>query len=95
MMGERMSLAIDAAKNVVNTLGNTDFVGVVKFDSTAYKVYSNKILRATEEVKNDLLSEIGGFAPAGGTNYESGFRAAFKMLQAARRDEFGAPCTDG
>ena len=36
MGGTRMSLAIDAAKNVVNTLGNTDFVGVVKFDSQSY-----------------------------------------------------------
>ena len=58
-------------------------------------MYSNKILRATTDVKNDLLSEIGAFGPLGGTNYESGFRRAFTLLQAAQRDEFGAPCTDG
>lgn len=54
--GSRMSLAIEAAQNVVNTLGNTDFVGVVKFDSSSYQVYSDKILRATTQVKADLES---------------------------------------
>ena len=35
MSGSRMSLAKDAAKSVINTLGNTDFVGVVQFESSA------------------------------------------------------------
>ena len=29
MTGDRMTLAIDAAKAVVNTLSNNDFVGVI------------------------------------------------------------------
>ena len=45
--GSRMSLAKDAAQSVVSTLGNTDFVGLVKFESSAEKVYSKRILRAT------------------------------------------------
>ena len=47
MKGTPLSLAIEAAQNVVNTLSNSDFVGVVQFNSVASKVYSEKIIRAT------------------------------------------------
>ena len=40
MAGTGISLAKDAATSVVNTLSNSDFVGVVKFESTASYVHS-------------------------------------------------------
>ena len=48
-MGEngKMGMAIQAAKSVINTLSNSDFVGVVEFNSDAKTIYSNRILRAT------------------------------------------------
>jgi hypothetical protein len=38
MYGERLTLAKDAATNVVNTLSNSDFVGVISFGSSASNV---------------------------------------------------------
>ena len=51
MFGDRMTIAKDAAKAVVNTLSNSDFVGVINFGSTASALFSNKIIRATTSDK--------------------------------------------
>ena len=94
MSGSGISLAKDAATSVVNTLSNSDFVGVVKFESTASYVYSHKILRGTQETKDALNDRINGLKAQGGTNYELGFRYAMNMLSSAEEDEFGPPCPD-
>ena len=43
-----------AVKNILNSLSNVDFVGVVAFSETATKLYSNKIERANKTVKAAL-----------------------------------------
>ena len=58
MSGERIDIAKSAAKSVVNTLSNNDFLGVISFGSTATTVYSSKITRATLTHKESLISEI-------------------------------------
>ena len=40
MHGNRLSIAKEAAKRVINTLSNNDFVGVVTFSDTAKIIYS-------------------------------------------------------
>ena len=94
MAGTGISLAKDAATSVVNTLSNSDFVGVVKFESTASYVHSQKILRGTQETKDALNSGIWNLNAGGGTNYEQGLRLAMNMLSSAEEDEFGPPCPD-
>ena len=47
MSGTRLTLAKEAAKSVVNTLSNNDFVGIVTFSSTATNLGPNRITRAT------------------------------------------------
>lgn len=51
MFGDRLQIAKDAATAVVNTLSNSDFVGVINFGSSASALHSNKIIRATIEEK--------------------------------------------
>ena len=58
MAAPRIDIAKEAAINVVNTLSNSDFVGVVSFSSSAEILYSDKILRATSEAKEKINEEI-------------------------------------
>lgn len=95
MSGSRIGLAKDAAWSVVNTLSNSDFVGAVAFHSQAWIISSDKIQRATEDVKGWVSSAINGLSAGGGTNYEDGLRKAFDLLNAAEQDEYGSPCTNG
>ena len=95
MYGERLILAKDAATAVVNTLSNSDFVGVINFATSASSVDSSKITRATASVKESLIEKIDALEAVGSTNYEAAFRMAFDMLSAAENDEYGAPCPNG
>ena len=51
MDGDRISLAKDAAISVVNTLSNSDFVGILNFATSASTIENSKITRATIEEK--------------------------------------------
>ena len=55
MDGKRLLIAKDAANAVVNTLSNSDFVGVINFSSKANNIYSNHIMRATSKVKESIV----------------------------------------
>ena len=47
-----------AARIIVDTFSNNDFVGVVAFNHEAKALNSNKVVRATHEVKNQLKEAI-------------------------------------
>ena len=79
----------------MNTLSNSDFIGVIEFSTSAQNVHKNRITRATSSVKESLVEAIDALEAVGSTNYESAFRKAFAMLSAAENDEYGAPCVDG
>lgn len=95
MYGDRMTLAKDAASAVINTLSNSDFVGVIKFSSSAQVVYSSKIIRATISEKEAFITDIEALEANGQTNYEAAIRKGFQLLNAAESDEFGVPCVNG
>ena len=86
----RMDLAKSAAKSVIQTLGNADTFGVVTFSDSAWSLVYNKIVRATTEAKNAVISAINQLTGSGQTNNEAAFKAAFDMIDAATNDEFGA-----
>lgn len=54
MDGNRINIAKSAAKAVVNTLSNNDFIGVVTFSSDANYLVSDRITRATTQHKENL-----------------------------------------
>jgi hypothetical protein len=65
----RITTAIAAAKAVVNTFSNNDFIGVIKFSSSASSLGNGQIKRATTTYKEQLIAAIDGLTPQGSTNY--------------------------
>jgi uncharacterized protein with von Willebrand factor type A (vWA) domain len=86
MDGDRLDIAKDAAISVVNTLSNSDFVGVLSFASNANTVYTKKITRATTEVKEQIIEKINSLSALGQTNYQAAFSKGFSLLNAATTD---------
>ena len=54
MSGTPISLAREAGKEIIDTLSNNDYVGVIKYSTYANYVYSDKIIRATTAVKDAM-----------------------------------------
>lgn len=54
MSGNRITIAKAAAKSVINTLSNSDFIGVLAFNDEVTTLNSNRVVRATDEVKTKL-----------------------------------------
>lgn len=92
MNGTRIELAKEAAKSVVETLSNSDFVGVVAFSSEADTIGNGQIVRASTENKEEILGKIDEITATGNTNYERALKKAVSMLEKAEKDEFGSPC---
>ena len=72
-----MYIAKDAATAVVNTLSNSDFVGVISFSDVARSIYQNRIIRATSSDKEAIIEKIDALSAGGKTNYEAAFKKAF------------------
>ena len=87
----RLELAKDAAKTVINTLTNFDYVGVVKFSDTA-STLENTLLPATLANIRSLNSDIDGITARGTTNYEAAFREAFDLLTRSKTQERASSC---
>lgn len=91
----RLDLAKEAAKTVVNTLTNFDFVGVVTFSNSAttQRVNGNNIMvPATNENLLTLETVIDQLTAAGGTNFEAAFTEAFSLLARSKQDEADSGC---
>ena len=54
MKDKKIALAKSAAKSVINTLSNSDFIGVLAFSDEVTIINSNRVVRATDEVKTKL-----------------------------------------
>ena len=74
MYGKRLTIAKDAASAVISTLSNSDFIGVIKFSSSASVVYSSRLIRATNSKKEALIKEIEKLSAGGWTNFEAAIR---------------------
>lgn len=48
MKDSRFEKAKQIAEDIINTLSNNDFLGVIAFSDNATRVYSNTMIRATE-----------------------------------------------
>lgn len=80
----RLSLMKEAAIRVVNTLGASDYVSVIQFESNARHVtgggygQAQQLQRATDENKKNIVSQIKGLEANGGTNFYQAFDLAFR-----------------
>ena len=89
--GGKLKIAKEAAKNVVSTLNNFDWVGMVTFSNVADS-YKDKLLEANSENIKNLDSYIDGIKASGGTNFDQGFRKAFDLLNNTNQQEHGTGC---
>ena len=88
----RLELAKDAAKTVIDTLTNFDYVGVVIFSDTASTLYTTTMVPATSANIRSLSSAIDGITARGTTNYEAAFREAFDLLTRSQDQERASSC---
>lgn len=63
MQRDGLNIAIEGCKQVITTLSNNDFVGVVVFSQNASTLVSDRITRATEEHKLKLLEALNTIKP--------------------------------
>ena len=91
----RLDLAKEAAKTVVNTLTNFDFVGLVTFSGTAttQRVNGNNIMvPATNQNLLTIETVIDQLSANGETNFDAAFREAFRLLDRSKRTEADSGC---
>ncbi len=79
MSGEKMEMAIRAARASVEMIGDRDYVTVTAFDSSSYLIVP--LVKKGES--QTIQSRINRLSADGGTNMEPAIRAAFKQLSGA------------
>ena len=91
----RLDLAKEAAKTVVNTLTNFDFVGIVTFSASAttQRVNGNNIMvPATNENLLTIGTVIDQLTPQTTTNFEAAFTETFNLLARSKQNEADSGC---
>jgi Ca-activated chloride channel homolog len=78
--GERIHYAKEAATALIDQLDDTDYVGVIAFDSEPYVLGH---LRPLGEDRDDLLGRISRLEPGGGTDFKEALETAEREILAA------------
>jgi uncharacterized membrane protein len=76
MAGEKLDMAKRAAIAAVQVLSNQDYIGVICFDSSPYRVVDMQ----TAEDKRRIIGDIGTIGSGGGTNMYTGLEQAYYAL---------------
>jgi Mg-chelatase subunit ChlD len=79
MSGEKLEMTLEAGSATVDFLSERDSVGVIAFDSDAYKVVS---LTKVED-KKSIITQIQSIQALGGTNMYPGLKMAYDWLQSS------------
>ena len=90
-IADRLSLAKEAAKKVLGTLTEYDYLGIVTFSSTA-STYSSTMQAYTTDRGCVLEDYIDSLTSGGGTNYGDAFEAAFDLIDDSIADGSVAAC---
>jgi Ca-activated chloride channel homolog len=77
--GERIHYAKEAAIALLNQLDDTDYVGVIAFDSEPYVLDH---LRPLGEGRDELLGRISRLEPGGGTDFKEALETAQREILA-------------
>ena len=90
----RMQIAIDAAVKLLDTLTDADYVGVIKFASTATALLGNRqLVQATDAARAELKTAVEALRPDSSTNFVGAFNLAFQMLSRSASSEATSGCT--
>jgi len=87
----RSTILKQAVTLLLSNLVNSDWVGIVVFETDA-NTYNSKLIRATKENIQKLIAYVDGNEPRGSTNYGAAFLAANNMLRDSIYDENNSPC---
>ena len=77
--GERIHYAKEAAIALLNQLDDTDYAGVIAFDSEPYVLGH---LRPLGEDRNELIGRVSRLAPGGGTDFKEALEIAQREILA-------------
>ena len=77
---ERIRYAKEAAIALLNQLDDTDFAGVIAFDSEPYVLGH---LRPVGEVREELLNRVARLEPGGGTDFKEALEVAEREILAS------------
>jgi Ca-activated chloride channel homolog len=77
--GERIHYAKEAAIALLNQLDDTDFAGVIAFDSEPYVLGH---LRLLGEDRSEVLSRVSRLEPGGGTDFKEALEIAHREILA-------------
>ena len=94
MDGLRMENMKTAAERVVSTLTIGDRVALIPFSTKAevVEVGSQKLMKANEDVKEQLIQRIRNLEAVGSTNFYDAFDKAFSIMQEAIPNELVVEC---
>ena len=83
-----------AVIRAMQTLGFTDYVSVVEFNTNAKVLLgvSSVMVKATDENKDMLIKSINELTPGGRTDFYKGFSVAFDVLKRSIDEEFTSSC---
>ena len=88
MDGIKLEMLKISASNVIKTLTNSDWIGLVTFQTVAAK-FQPSLIRANPENRNKMISFIKNLSAGGKTNYEQGFQSAYQIYKDSKNDEIG------
>ena len=78
----RMDLAKQAAKKLLDTLTDVDYVGLVQFSSSASTALgATTLLPATGSTVASMKQWVDGLSPTGNTNFVAAFDSAYGLLR--------------
>jgi len=98
MSGEKLYIAKEAAKTVLDTMNPRDQVGVVSFNNRAStpgdvgsksRCYSERLALAIPANIRCMKNYVDGLIPYGQTQYRIGFEKAFSLLKRSISEESG------
>lgn len=77
---------------MIDTLGLSDFIGVISFSTDANILAYTELKRATVEVRLTLTTKIKELKTEGKTNYELAFSKVYEILDNTYSNELGSSC---
>ncbi|XP_024083001.1 voltage-dependent calcium channel subunit alpha-2/delta-3 isoform X2 [Cimex lectularius] len=96
MMGQRKEIARHVVNNILDTLGNNDFVNIMTFVKDTIEVvpcFKDKLVQANLENIRELKMGMENMEPASNiANFTVALTKAFELLQEYREQKLGAAC---
>lgn len=94
MRGKKMLQAKEAARYVINHLGEGDFFSILDFDD-GVTAFSEDLVPATPANREKALHFIEAVEDSGGTNIHDALLQAFRMIRPGERPNYVLFLTDG